>query len=74
MTHHTDARRTKLYKWAIGLSIVHVADGAFMAWALLEGGWATLGYGQVSYFLPEGFAVVRLEFEGESRRDATIIR
>lgn len=44
MTHDTEARRTKLYKWAIGLSIIYVADGAFMAWALLQGGFAWLGY------------------------------
>ncbi|MES2521389.1 MAG: hypothetical protein V4617_01735 [Gemmatimonadota bacterium] len=50
MTQDMEARRTKLYKWAVGLSIIYVADGAFMAWALLKGGWATLGYGQVSYF------------------------
>lgn len=29
MPHDTDARRTRLYKWAIGLSIIYVADGIF---------------------------------------------
>lgn len=48
MTH--DARRTKLYKWAIGLSIIYVADGALMAVALFQSGYAWLGYVQLSYF------------------------
>ena len=55
MTHDPERGRTKLYKWAIGLSTIYVADGALMAWALMKGGWAMFGYGQVSFipvFIP----------------------
>ena len=42
--------RDRVYKFAIGLSVVFVADGLFMAWALYEGGYAGLGYGMLIYF------------------------
>lgn len=42
--------REKLYRWAIGLSVVFLADGIFMAWALMNGAYAFLGYGKMSYF------------------------
>ena len=45
--------RETVYKFAIGLSIIFVADGLFMAWALLYG--AGLGYTHFSYvpvFIP----------------------
>jgi hypothetical protein len=42
--------REKLYKFAIGLTICFVFDGLFMAWAVIEGGYTPLGYGQLSFF------------------------
>lgn len=59
MTHDIEGRRATLYKWAVGLSIIYAADGIFMAWALLNGGYAFLGYGKLSYlpvFMPALFA------------------
>lgn len=55
MSHDTEARRRKLYKWAVGLSIIYVVDGIFMAWALLNGAYAFPGYAALSYiplFMP----------------------
>lgn len=80
MTQLPDARRTKLYKWAVGLSIIYVADGIFMAWALLEGGYAPLGYGQLSYgpvFVPAclaGLVVSGMYLHGFTRRGWTALK
>lgn len=77
LTHRDAARRTRLYRWAIGLSFIYLADGAFMAWALLEGGYARLGYGAVSYFpvfipaLIAGLVVSGLYAHGFLRRGWT---
>lgn len=74
MTQSTDARRAKLYKWAIGLSIIYILDGALMAWALLYGGYAFLGYAKVSYlpvFMPAllaGLVVSGMYVHGFLRR------
>lgn len=42
--------RETIFRWAVCLSVVFLADGLFMAWALREGGYATLGYAQISLF------------------------
>lgn len=47
--------RERVYRLAIGLSVILAADGILMAAAFLTGGYAPLGYGQVSYlpvFMP----------------------
>jgi hypothetical protein len=52
------------------LSCIYVADGIFMAWALLNGAYAFLGYGKLSYlpvFVPAlfcGLAVSGLYVHG----------
>jgi hypothetical protein len=72
-----DARRRTLYRWAIGLSVVYLADGIFMAWALLNGAYAFLGYGKLSYlpvFIPAllvGLAVSGMYVDGFLRRGWT---
>ncbi len=72
-----EALRAKLYRWAIGLSIIYVLDGAFMAWALMEGGYAGLGYGRLSYlpvFIPSllaGLIVSSMYLYGFLRRGWT---
>jgi hypothetical protein len=45
-----DELREQVYRIARILSIIFVADGIFMLWALAEGGYAGLGYGQFSFF------------------------
>jgi hypothetical protein len=42
--------RERVYKCALGLSIVFVADGILMAWALLDGAYAFGTYSLISYF------------------------
>jgi len=70
--------RESLYKFAIGLSIIFVADGLFMAWALYKGGFAPLGYGQISYipvFIPAllvSLVVVGFYIHGFTRRSWTV--
>lgn len=77
MTHDEDPRRTSLYRWAIALSCIYVADGFFMAWALLNGAYAFLGYGKLSYlpvFLPAfvaGLVVSTMYVDGFLRRGWT---
>jgi hypothetical protein len=41
--------RERVYRYAIALSVVFVADGIFMGWALMHGAYAFLGYGKFSY-------------------------
>lgn len=67
------ARRRTLYWWAIGLSFAYLVDGAFVAWALIEGGYAPLGYAQVfgaPVFIPAflaGLVVSRSYWQGFTR-------
>jgi hypothetical protein len=42
--------RETILRWSRRLSVVFLADGLFMAWALHDGGYAMLGYGQISFF------------------------
>jgi uncharacterized membrane protein len=69
--------REILYKFAIWLSIILVADGIFMAWALYKGGFSMLGYGQISYipvFMPAllvSLVVVGFYIHGFMRRSWT---
>jgi hypothetical protein len=78
MTPESEARRRTLYRWAIGLSVIYLADGAFFAWALIEGGYAPLGYAQVfgaPVFIPAflaGLIVSRLYWQGVTQRGWTV--
>lgn len=73
MTHETEARRSTLYRWAIALSVAYVADGVFMTWALIEGGYAGMGYTALSFFpvfIPAcilGLVASRLYWQGFTR-------
>ena len=70
--------REKVYKIARVLSIIFVADGIFMAWALARGGYAGLGYGQLSYiplFIPAflvGLVISAIYVHGFARRSWTV--
>jgi len=72
--------RERLYKFAIGLSIIFVADGIFMAWSLYAdrgSAYPMLGYAQVSYipvFMPAllvSLVVVGFYTHGFARRSWT---
>lgn len=73
MTQETEAQRTELYRWAIGLSVAYVVDGTFMAWALVEGGYSGMAYTAWSFFpvfVPAsilGLVACRLYWRGFNR-------
>ena len=70
--------REKAYKYAIGLSIVFLVDGIFMASAVLYGGYAILPYVKLSFFpvfLPAflvGLVITGIYVHGFTRRSWTI--
>lgn len=73
MTHETDGRRKRLYRWAIGLSVAYVADGFYMAWALLDENYRGMAYTLLSFipvFFPScvaGLIVSRMYWYGFTR-------
>src|SRR5688500_10024549 len=70
--------REKVYRIARVLSIIFVADGLLMAWAMAVGGYAGLTYGQFSYipmFIPAflgGLVISAIYVHGFARRSWTV--
>jgi hypothetical protein len=57
--------RERLYKFALVLSVLFVADGLFMTWSFLQDDWSPVGYAILSYvpvFIPA--ALVALVIAG----------
>ncbi len=77
MTNEMEAERRGMYRWAIGLSVAYVADGIFMTWALIEGGYAGMGYAAFCFFpvfIPActlGLVASRLYWQGFTRHGWT---
>lgn len=63
-----------LNRWAIGLSFAYVADGIFMAWAMVMGSYAGAAYWLLSFFpilVPAcllGLVACRLYWQGVTRQ------
>ena len=70
--------REKVYKIARVLSIIFVADGLFMAWAVADLDYRLLGYGQISFlpvFIPAllvGLVTLTIFLYGLVRRSWTV--
>ena len=70
--------RDKVYKSARILPIIFVADGIFMVWPLVKGGYAWLTYGRLSYlplFFPAflvGLVFSAIYAHGFARRSWTV--
>ncbi len=75
-----ESRRETVFRWSVGLSVAFLADGLFMAWALNEGGYAPLGYGQISFvpvFMPALLAslvILGIYARGVGRRSWSVRR
>ena len=77
MRHETEARRSKLYRWAIILSVAYAADGFFFTWSLIRGNYSGMAYGLLVFFpvfipaLIAGLVVSRMYWQGVTRHGWT---